>query len=52
VHQGEPEPFESPGARAFRRFAAVASDERRFERGLQILLDGIELELERRRARR
>ena len=37
---------------AFRRFAAVASDEQRFERGLQILLDGIELEIERRRARR
>jgi hypothetical protein len=34
---------------AFRRFAAVASDEQRFERGLQILLDGIELEIERRR---
>jgi AcrR family transcriptional regulator len=33
---------------AFRRFAAVASDEKRFERGLQILLDGIELEIERR----
>ena len=36
---------------AFRRFAAVASDEQRFERGLQILLDGIELEIERRRRR-
>jgi AcrR family transcriptional regulator len=33
---------------AFRRFAAVASDEKRFERGLQILLDGIELEIGRR----
>jgi AcrR family transcriptional regulator len=33
---------------AFRRFAAVAADDRRFERGLRILLDGIELEIERR----
>jgi AcrR family transcriptional regulator len=33
-----------------RRFSAVSADERRFERGLQILLDGIELEIERRRA--
>ena len=32
----------------FRRFAAVASDEKRFERGLQILLDGFALEIERR----
>ena len=35
----------------FRRLSATASDERRFERGLKILLDGIELEIERRRTR-
>lgn len=35
----------------FRRLGAVAADDRRFERGLQIMLDGIELEIERRRAR-
>jgi AcrR family transcriptional regulator len=34
----------------FARVAAVANDEGRFERGLQILLDGVELDLERRRA--
>ena len=33
----------------FARVAAVANDEGRFERGLQRLLDGIELEVERRR---
>jgi AcrR family transcriptional regulator len=32
----------------FARVAAIANDEGRFERGLQILLDGIELDLERR----
>jgi AcrR family transcriptional regulator len=32
----------------FARVAAVANDEGRFERGLQILLDGIALDLERR----
>jgi len=33
----------------FRRLSTTASDERRFERGLKILLDGIELEIVRRR---
>jgi len=33
------------------RVAQLTTDERRFERGLQILLDGIELDLERRRER-
>jgi hypothetical protein len=32
----------------FARVAAVADDEGRFERGLQVLLDGIELDLKRR----
>jgi AcrR family transcriptional regulator len=32
-------------------FARMATDERRFERGLQRLLDGIEVELKRRRGR-
>ena len=32
----------------FARVAAVANDEGRFERGLQILLDGVELDLKRR----
>ncbi len=36
----------------FARVAAVANDEGRFERGLQILLDGIALELERRQSSR
>jgi AcrR family transcriptional regulator len=36
---------------ALLRRAEQAIDEQRFERGLQILLDGIELDLERRRAR-
>jgi AcrR family transcriptional regulator len=35
---------------AFMRAAQLTTDEQRFERGLQIVLDGIELELERRRA--
>jgi AcrR family transcriptional regulator len=35
---------------AFVRVVALTTDEQRFERGLQMLLDGIELELERRRA--
>jgi AcrR family transcriptional regulator len=34
----------------FRRLGAVAADEQRFERGLQILLDGIGLGIERRQA--
>ena len=34
---------------AFARITQLTTDEQRFERGLQILLDGIELELERRR---
>jgi AcrR family transcriptional regulator len=34
----------------FKRFSAAASDEDRFERGLQMLLDGIELAISRRRA--
>jgi AcrR family transcriptional regulator len=33
----------------FRRISAAASDENRFERGLQVLLDGIELTIERGR---
>ena len=36
----------------FARVAAVANDEGRFERGLQILLDGIALDLERRQSSR
>jgi AcrR family transcriptional regulator len=32
----------------FRRISAAAADEGRFERGLQVLLDGIELAIERR----
>jgi hypothetical protein len=32
----------------FARVAAIANDESRFERGLQVLLDGIELDLQRR----
>jgi AcrR family transcriptional regulator len=36
----------------FARVAAVANDEERFERGLQILLDGIELDLARRQSSR
>jgi AcrR family transcriptional regulator len=36
----------------FARIAAVANDEGRFERGLQILLDGLELDLERRQSSR
>jgi AcrR family transcriptional regulator len=32
----------------FRRISAAAADEGRFERGLQVLLDGIELTIERR----
>jgi hypothetical protein len=36
----------------FARFAAIARDEGRFERGLQILLDGIALDLERRQSAR
>ena len=35
---------------AFMRISKLTTDEQRFERGLQILLDGIELDLERRRA--
>jgi AcrR family transcriptional regulator len=35
---------------SFERIAALGSDESRFERGLQHLLDGIELELRRRQA--
>lgn len=35
----------------FMRVAQLTTDEPRFERGLQILLDGIELDLERRRGR-
>jgi len=35
----------------FERFAAIAGDETRFERGLQRLLDGIELDLRRGRER-
>jgi AcrR family transcriptional regulator len=35
---------------AFARITQLTTDGQRFERGLQILLDGIELELERRRA--
>lgn len=37
---------------AFMRAAELGIDERRFERSLQILLDGIELDLERRRGSR
>ena len=33
------------------RVAKLTTDEQRFERGLQILLDGVELDLERRRRR-
>lgn len=36
---------------AFARAAHMTTDEQRFERGLQMLLDGVELELERRGAR-
>jgi AcrR family transcriptional regulator len=36
---------------ALMRVAKVSTDEQRFERGLQILLDGVELDLERRRRR-
>jgi hypothetical protein len=32
----------------FTRLARLAGDEQRFERGLQILLDGVALDLERR----
>jgi AcrR family transcriptional regulator len=35
---------------AFARITKLTTDEQRFERGLRILLDGIELDLERRRA--
>jgi hypothetical protein len=32
-------------------FARLATDERRFQRGLERLLDGVEVELKRRRGR-